>query len=69
MWGAMNESETIWSDTTVMWFDWTEGGELIDSERLGVDSQQVCVAEEVLPAILYAIAFHSFSALTLFDCE
>lgn len=25
--------------------------------------------EEVLPAVLYAAAFHSFSPLTLFDCE
>lgn len=36
-------SETLWCDTKVMWFDWTGGGELIDSERLGVEAQQVCV--------------------------
>lgn len=29
----------------------------------------MCVGEEVLPAVLYAAAFHSFSPLTLFDCE
>lgn len=26
-------------------------------------------AEEVLPAVLYDAALHSFSPLTLFDCE
>lgn len=29
----------------------------------------VCGGGEGLPAVLYAAAFHSFSPLTLFDCE
>lgn len=32
-----------------------------------MEAQQVCVGDEVLPAVLYSAAFHSFSPLTLLD--
>lgn len=63
------QSEGLWFDMKLMRFDWTGGGELIDSKRLWVEAQEVCVwVEEVLPAILYAAELHSFTPLTLFDC-
>lgn len=52
-----------------MWFDWTRGGELIDSERLGVEAQQVCVGWRGPSRHFVRCRIPLIYSLTLFECE
>lgn len=61
--------EILWFDTKVMRFDWTRGGELIDSERLEVEAQQVCVGWRGPSRHFGRRCIPLIYSLTLFECE